>query len=95
MPNCNLSLKIIPMVAKEQLYPVVDDVIRMIAASGLKYVVGPCETSVEGDIDQLLALVKKAQEVCLSQGAERVISMITLDYSPDGVSMDEKMAPYR
>lgn len=95
MENCNLSLKILPMVEEERLYPTVDAVIRMVEASGVKHVIGPSETSMEGDIDQLLALVKAAQQVCIEQGARRVFTVITMDYCPEGVSMDEKLAPYR
>jgi len=66
MENCNLSLKILPVVEEERLYPVVDAVISMVAASGIKHVIGPSETSMAGDIDDLLTMVKKAQEVCLA-----------------------------
>lgn len=95
MDNCNLSLKILPVVEEEKLYPAVDEVIKMVAESGVKYIVGPSETSLEGDIDELLPLVKKAQEVCVKSGARRIFTIITIDYCPDGVSMDEKLAPYR
>ena len=45
MPNANLSLQILPLVAEDQVYAVVDKVIAAIQASGLKYVVGPLETT--------------------------------------------------
>lgn len=95
MSNCNLSLKVLPMVGDDRLYSVVDQVIKMLSASGVKYLVGPNETSLEGDIDELLPLVKKAQEVCVAHGAGRVVTVITMEYCPDGVCMDEKLAPYR
>lgn len=95
MENCNLSLKVLPLVAEDQLYPVVDKVIKMLTTSGVRYVVGPSETSLEGEIDELLNLVKRAQEVCIENGSRRVITVITMDYCPDGVSMDEKLEPYR
>ena len=95
MPNANLSLQILPMVPQDQVYSVVDKVINLIQASGLSYVVGPMETTIEGDLDSLLDLVKKAQQACVEAGANRIVSIIKIDYSPDGVTIDEKIGKYR
>lgn len=95
MPNANLSLQILPMVPQDQVYLVVDKVINLIQASGLPYVVGPMETTIEGDLDSLLDLVKKAQQACVEAGANRIVSVVKIDYSPDGVTIDEKIGKYR
>lgn len=95
MPNANLSLQILPMVPQDQVYSVVDKVINLIQASGLPYVVGPMETTIEGDLDSLLDLVKKAQQACVEAGANRIVSVVKIDYSPDGVTIDEKIGKYR
>lgn len=94
MPEANLSLQVLPAVSEEEIYPVVDKVIEMIKQSGFKYVVGPMETTIEGNLEALLELVKKAQEICVSAGASRVISIIKIDYKPDGVTIDEKISKY-
>jgi uncharacterized protein YqgV (UPF0045/DUF77 family) len=49
----------------------------------------------EGELDTLLEIVKKAQEICLEQGASRVISMIKIDYKKTGVTIDEKVRKYK
>lgn len=95
MPIANLSLQILPVVPEEQIYDVVDKVIELIENSGLKYLVGPMETTIEGELDDLLDLVKKSQKVCVEAGANRVISIIKIDYRTDGVTMDEKIGKYR
>jgi uncharacterized protein (TIGR00106 family) len=95
LPNANLSLQILPMVPQDQVYSVVDKVISLIQESGLSYVVGPMETTIEGDLDNLLDLVKKAQQACVEAGANRIVSIIKIDYSPDGVTIDEKIGKYR
>jgi uncharacterized protein YqgV (UPF0045/DUF77 family) len=95
LPNANLSLQILPMVPQDQVYSVVDKVITLIQASGLPYVVGPMETTIEGDLDSLLDLVKKAQQACVEAGANRIVSVVKIDYSPDGVTIDEKIGKYR
>jgi uncharacterized protein (TIGR00106 family) len=95
LPEANLSLQILPIVEEERVYPIVDQVIGLIQSSGLNYQVGPMETSLEGDLNTLLDLVKQAQEICIQAGAPRVVSVIKIDYKPDGVTMDEKTQKYR
>lgn len=95
MPEATLSLKVLPVVKEEEIYPVVDQVIAMLSNSGLNYVVSPNDTTVEGDLDSLLELVKKAQQICIAAGAKRIFSVVTIDYKPDGVTIDEKISPYR
>jgi len=95
MVNTNLSLQVLPRVPDDQIYGVVDKVIAMIQASGLNYVVGPMETTVEGDLDTLLDLVRQAQHICVEAGANRVMSVVKIDYKPAGVTIDEKIAKYR
>jgi len=62
MAAVNVSLQVIPCVPENQIYPVVDKVIDLIAKSGVKYEVGPMETTMEGDIDTLLEIVKKRRK---------------------------------
>lgn len=92
---CNVSLQVVPNVPEEELYPVVDKVIDMIGKSGVKYVVGPMETTMEGDLRQLLEIVARAQEICVKNGASRIISVVKIDYKAGGVSIDEKIQKYR
>jgi uncharacterized protein (TIGR00106 family) len=91
----NVSLQVVPVVTEERIYPVVDKVIEYIASTGVKYVVGPMETTMEGDLDTLLNIVKKAQEICVSEGASRVVSVVKIDYKSEGVTIDEKIQKYR
>lgn len=95
MPVVNVSLQVLPAVPEERIYPVVDKVIELIQASGVKYEVGPMETTMEGELDLLLDIVKKAQEVCTKEGAPRVVSVVKIDYKPAGVTMAEKVGKYR
>lgn len=94
MAKINVSLQVIPSVEEENIYPVVDEVINLIKESGVKYVVGPMETTMEGELDELLEIVKKAQDVCVKKGAKRVVSMVKIDYKPEGVTIEEKTAKY-
>lgn len=95
MTSVNVSLQILPVVADEYIYDVVDKVIEFIQASGVKYEVGPMETTMEGELDMLLGIVKKSQEICVAEGASRVVSIVKIDYKLEGVTMDEKIGKYR
>lgn len=95
MPIINVSLQIIPGVEKERVYEVVDKVIAYIDSCNVNYVVGPMETTMEGELGQLLEIVKNAQEICIQAGANRVLSVVKIDYKPEGVTIDEKIGKYR
>lgn len=88
-------MQILPSVPEERLYQVVDKVIALIEESGVKYVVGPMETTMEGELHELLGIVKKAQEICIANGAARVVSVVKIDYKASEVTIDEKIQKYR
>ena len=95
LPIVNLSLQVLPAVEEENLYRVVDRVIEMIDQRGVKYEVGPMETTMEGELGYLLDIVKKAQKICTEEGAKRVVSIVKIDYKEKGVTIDEKVDKYR
>ena len=94
MVAINLSLQVIPKVDGD-VYAVVDHAIQVIQESGVKYEVGPMETTMEGELDVLLEIVKKAQDACIAAGATRVMTIVKIDYVPGGVTIGEKINKYR
>jgi len=52
---------------------------RVIRASGLKSVLTPTSTVLEGSLEELLALVPKLHEALVEKGAQRVVTTIRLD----------------
>lgn len=95
MALANVSLQVLPVVSEKDLYGVVDKVIEYIQSCGVKYEVGPMETTMEGELDKLLDIVKEAQEICIRNGSDRVVSVVKIDYKPQGVTIDEKVGKYR
>ncbi|MDW7670710.1 MAG: thiamine-binding protein [Bacillota bacterium] len=93
--TANVSLQVLPSVPPEEVYPVVDQVIALIADAGIRYEVGPMETTMEGDLDTLLEIVRKAQYLCIEAGAGSVMSIVKIHYKPEGVTIDEKVGKYR
>lgn len=95
MPIVNLALQVVPKVKDGNSYAVVDKAIEVIQKSGVKYEVGAMETVMEGELDHLIEIAKQAQEACITAGATEVLTYIKIQYRPEGVSMDEKLAKYR
>ncbi|MGE5396157.1 MAG: MTH1187 family thiamine-binding protein [Chitinophagales bacterium] len=92
---CNVSLQIIPNVPEVELYPLVDQVISLIKDSGVNYVVGPMETTMEGELLILLGLVQQALDLCVKEGANRVLAVVKVDYKVGGVTINEKIHKYK
>ncbi len=91
--NVNVALQVLPLV--EDIYPVVDQAIQVIARSGVRYEVGPMETVMEGPLDKLLEVAKAAHLACFDAGARQVVSIIKIGDRLGGTSIDEKLAKYR
>ena len=91
-----ISLKVLPggLADKMATYAAVDRAIEVIQQSGLKHLVGPSETTIEGEYDQVMAVIKQAQEATLAV-APHVFTLIGIDWNPTGSSIDEKLEKYR
>lgn len=77
----------------------VEAAIAVIQASGLPYEVGPLGTSVEGEPDEVWALVRRAHEACLDSGADGLVSVVKVEQSASSVAdqptMDGLTAKFR
>lgn len=91
----NLALQILPQVAADKVYAVVDEAIALIHNSGVKYRVCPFETVMEGTYDQLMEVVKQAQEVCFKAGAGQILVFMKIQNNSGGdVSIEDKTGKY-
>ena len=83
--NASVAIQVLPKVSSdEELIRIVDAVIDYIKSTGLNYFVGPCETSIEGDYDELMEIVKQCQKVAVEAGAESVSAYVKINYRPEG-----------
>jgi uncharacterized protein (TIGR00106 family) len=90
----NVGVQVLPLV--ENLYSVVDKAIEAIKMSGVKYEVGPMETTLEGeDLDELLEVAKSAHRACFEAGARKVITIIKIADSLEGTTIEEKVRKHR
>jgi len=96
MANTLLSIQIIPKTKNgDDVIPFVDRAIEVIHQSGVKYRVGPLETTMEGELDQLLDIVKEMNQAMIEMGSPNVISQVKIYYNPEGASMDALTEKYR
>lgn len=96
MANALVSIQIIPKTKNgEDTIPYIDEAIKVIAESGVKYQVNPLETTMEGDLTELLMIVEKMNKKMIELNCPSVISQIKVFYNPDGASMDQLTEKYR
>ena len=83
--NASVAIQVLPKVSSdEEVILIVDEVIAYIKSTGLNYYVGPCETSIEGDYDQLMDIVKECQKIAVEAGAKSVSAYVKINYRPEG-----------
>ncbi len=94
--NASLAIQVLPKVEGEEVIRVVDEVIAYIKSTGLNTFVGPFETTIEGDFDQLMDIAKECQKICIRAGAPSVMSYMKIAYNPgEGVwSIDKKVTKH-
>lgn len=95
MPNALVSIQVLPKTPYgESVIPYVDRAIAIIDQSGVTYRVGPLETTMEGELHQLLEIVARVNEELVNSGCSQVLSQIKVFYKPEGVSMRELTQKY-
>ena len=83
--NASVAIQVLPKVnSDEEVIRIVDEVIAYIKSTGLNQFVGPCETSIEGDYDELMDIVKECQHIAIRAGAPSVAAYIKVTYKPEG-----------
>lgn len=95
--NASVAIQVLPKSENDkELVRIVDEVIAYIASTGLSYYVGPCETSIEGDYDQLMDIIKECQHVAIRAGAKEVSAYVKISYRPEGevLTIDEKVSKH-
>jgi len=83
--NASVAIQTLPEAKNdEELIRIVDEVIDYIKGTGLNYYVGPFETAIEGDYDELMDIVKECQHIAIRAGAPSVAAYIKVTYKPEG-----------
>ncbi|MBS4197209.1 thiamine-binding protein [Lederbergia citri] len=95
MANSLISIQIIPKTKNgESVIPYVDEAIKIIDESGVKYEVHPLETTMEGELTVLMSVIEKMNERMIEIGSSNVISQVKILYQPSGITMDQLTEKY-
>ncbi|MEH7010382.1 thiamine-binding protein [Neobacillus niacini] len=96
MANALVSIQIIPKPSDGgDVIPYVDEAIRVIDESGVKYEVHPLETTMEGELSHLFSIIEKMNERMMEMGSKNVISQIKVLYQPSGITLETLTEKYR
>jgi len=90
----NVDIQVLPLTG-EDVYPIVDRAIAIIQDSGLRYEVGPLGTTIEGELDACMEVVKAAHRACFVDGVQHVVTVVKIGEAVGGSSIDEKVSKYR
>ncbi len=76
-----VQFSVVPLGTGESISEGVTEVIRIVDESGLPYKTNPMGTVVEGEWDEVMALIRKCHDEAL-RGARRVLTSISIDDRP-------------
>ena len=93
----NFAIEVLPLEkSKEEAYAIIDKAISAINASGLKYVVCPFETVIEGPYDKVMQLLNDIQASCYNAGADSLLINMKLHTSKGrDMAIDDKIGKYK
>lgn len=97
MINASIAIQVLPDVLDDkETVRIVDEVIAYIESTGLKFFVSPFETTVEGDYDKLMEIVKQCQLIAVKAGAPSVKSYVKIFFNPENdiLTINDKIDKY-
>jgi len=92
-----LAIQCLPLGSegKEELYRLVDRAIAVIEESKLPFMVGPMETVVQGPIDRLFEIARKAHQAVLDAGGRGVATYLKLLSTSELDPIEDEVRKYR
>ena len=95
--NASVAIQVLPTVTSdEEVVRIVDEVIAYIKSTGKSCYVGPFETTIEGDYDELMEIVKQCQLIAVQAGATATMTYVKINYNPEGVlTINQKTDKYQ
>lgn len=95
--NASVAIQVLPQVSSDQeVIRIVDEVIAYIKSTGLTYYVGPCETAIEGEYEELMEIVKNCQYIAIKAGCPKVAAYVKINFAPEGgvLTIDQKVTKH-
>lgn len=96
--QCSVAIQFLPMntTSEPELCAYVDKVIDYIDSTGVKYYVGPFETTIEADLETCMRIIAACPKIGEHAGCTHSMMYVKVDYvsSGDVLSTQKKLAPY-
>lgn len=96
--EASIAIQVLPqgVDGDSEVVRVVDEVIDYINGFGLNTFVGPFETTVEGNYETLMEIVKGCQLIALKAGCSGVISYVKIFFKPEGgvLTIEQKISKH-
>lgn len=92
--NASIAIQVLPEAnGDDEVVRIVDEVIGYIKSTGLSSYVGPFETVIEGDYEELMEIVKKCQYIAIEAGCPSIMSYVKINFKPEGgvLTIDKKV----
>jgi uncharacterized protein (TIGR00106 family) len=90
----NAAIQVLPRSKDKHPYDIVDIAIDVIKNSGLKYMVCPFETVIEGKYDDVMRIISDIHTACYEAGTDEMICNLKIQTAKSDVSIDDKMHKY-
>ncbi len=83
--EASVAIQVLPITRDEdEVIRIVDEVIDYIKSTGYSCSVGPFETTIEGDYDGLMEVIKNCQLIAAQAGCPEMASYVKIAYKPEG-----------
>lgn len=91
----NVAIQLLPTKTTGDKIAIIDKAIELIKHSGLKHIVCPFETVVEGTYQQVFDLVNAIRVQSLKNNCEELIINIKIHASQHNLSFEDKLEKYK
>ncbi len=95
--NASVAIQVLTEVSTDdEVVKIVDEVIAYIKSTGLSSYVGPFETVIEGEYEELMEIVKKCQYIAIDAGCPSIMSYVKINFKPEGgvLTIDKKVSKH-
>jgi uncharacterized protein YqgV (UPF0045/DUF77 family) len=90
----NVAIQLLPTKCSADKIELIDKAIASIKASGLKHLVCPFETVVEGTYKEIFELVNEIRTTTLSNGCEELLVNMKMHAGNKDLFFDDKLVKY-
>lgn len=87
------SLKVLPTNFESRIdnYKLVDEALILIKKSNIKHQIGPSQTTLEGEFEDIIKLVRQIQNYYYDKHVKSFSVNVSFEYNDDNFYIDDKM----